>query len=340
MGVDVSSTSVKLVELASSGGELRLENYIIRPLPEKAVQEKNIQDPAAVAESIRQALSLMKPRHRAAAVAVAGSAVITKTIEMNASFSDAELENQIVVEADQYIPYPLSEVALDFERQPLSDPEAETADVLLAACRRENVDSRVHALEDGGLDVHVVDIEAFAMERACSLLQGQLGGVPEMLSVIDVGASAVTLYVLRNGRILYTREQLFGGNQLLEQVQLQFSLSPAEAERALRRGELPPEYSSEILPAFREQLIEQINRALQFFFSSSHYNEVDHIVLAGGVAVLDGLSSRLQESSGTPVTVANPFLNLAVADKINGSALATDAPALMIACGLAMRKRY
>ncbi|MEX1198687.1 MAG: type IV pilus assembly protein PilM [Pseudohongiellaceae bacterium] len=340
LGVDISSTAVKLVELHQAGAGWRLENYVIRPLPEKAVQEKNIQDTASVAECVRQAVTLLKPRDRSAAVAVAGSAVITKVIEMNAHLNDSELENQIVVEADQYIPYPLSEVAIDFERQPSDDPDAETVDVLLAACRRENVDSRVQALQEGGLEVNVVDIEAFAMERACGLLESQLDGMPEMLAIVDIGANAVTLYILRNGRTLYTREQLFGGKQLLEQIQLQLSLSPAEADRALRKGELPEEFATDVLPGFREQLVDQINRALQFFFSSSHYNDVDRIVLAGGVAVLEGLAGQLEESTGTAVMVADPFRNVEIGSKVNSAALAADAPALMIASGLALRKRY
>jgi len=340
LGVDVSSTAIKLVELEPSGDGWRLGNYVIRPLPPKAVQEKNIQDVVAVAECVNQAVTLLRPSNRACAVAVAGSAVITKMIEMNARLNDTELENQIVVEADQYIPYPLSEVAIDFERQPTNDPEAETVDILLAACRRENVDSRVQALEQGGLDVNVVDIEAFAMERACKLLEGQLGGMPEMLAIVDIGANAVTLYILREGHTIYTREQLFGGRQLLEQIQLQLSLSPEEADRGLKKDELPEAYQSGVLPDFRNQLVDQVNRALQFFFSSSHYNDVDRIVLAGGVAVLQGLQEQLEESTGTPVLVADPFRDVEVDGRVNARALQRDAPALMIASGLALRKRY
>lgn len=340
LGVDISSTAVKIVDMAPSGQGWRLENYVIRPLPEQAVQEKNIRDTAAVADAVRQAVTLLKPKDAVCAAAVAGSAVITKIIEMNARLNDAELENQIVVEADQYIPYPLSEVAIDFERQPQEDPESETVEVLLAACRRENVDSRVNALEDGGLSVNVMDIEAFAMERSASLLEAQLGGMPGMLGIVDIGANAVTLYVLRDGRTLYTREQTFGGKQLLEMIQMHCSLSPAEAERALRQGELPDNYATDVLPGFREQLVDQINRSLQFFFSSSHYNDVDHIVLAGGVSVLEGLAAALEDSAGTPVVVADPFRDVTVADSINNEALQRNAPALMIASGLAMRKRY
>lgn len=340
LGLDISSTAVKLLELSPHGRSWRLENYVVRALPDTAMQEKNLQDPVAVAECIGQAVSLMKPRNKDVAVAVAGSAVITKVIEMPAALTDAEMENQIVVEADQYIPYPLSEVAIDFERQGPADEDTGLASVLLAACRRENVDMRVNAVEDAGLKANVVDIEAFAMERACGLLLDQYEITPPMLAVVDIGSTATTLHVLREGKTIYTREQLFGGKQLLEAVQMRFSLSAPEAEAGIKKGTLPPEYESEVLPEFRESVTEQVNRALQFFFSSSHYNDVDRLVLAGGVAVLPGLADRVEEETGISTDIANPFRDMQINDRVNRSLLATDAPALMIACGLAMRKRY
>ena len=339
LGVDVSSSAVKLLEFSAVGNGLRLENYVIRPLPAGAVQEKNIQDEVAVTESLRQALAMLKPRSRDAAIAVAGSAVITKTIRMNTALSDAELESQIVVEADQYIPYPLGEVALDFERQPGTEVEG-NVDVLLAACRRENVDLRVGVLEAAGLTANVVDIEAFAMERAYGLIEQQFNSAPEMVGVVDIGATMCTLYILRHGKIIYTREQLFGGQQLLEQIQVHFSLSPGEAEVALRENRLPPEYGETILPAFRDAVVEQVGRSLQLFFSSSHYNDIDQLILAGGVSALVDLESRVEESSGIGTRIANPFSGLALGDRVNRQALSRDAPALMIACGLAMRTRY
>ncbi len=341
LGVDISSTAVKLLELSCTGGRYRIENYVIRPLPPNAVLEKNINDPVAVGESIRQAVSILKPATREAAVAVAGSAVITKTIEMNAALTDAEMENQIIVEADQYIPYPLGEVAIDFERQAQADPESDFVDVLLAACRKENVESRVGALEAGGLAARVVDIEAYAIERAYGLLAGQLAGADtRTVAIIDIGATVTTLHVLLNDKTIYTREQLFGGRQLVEEVQRRYGLSVSEAEIAIKRRSLPQEYESEILHPFKEDAAQQVSRSLQFFFSSSQYNDVDCIVLAGGVAAIEGLSDLVQENLGTPVMIGNPFRDLPVGSKVNKTMLDNDAPSLMIACGLAMRSRY
>lgn len=341
LGVDISSTAVKILQLAATGDSYRLEDYVIRPLPANSVVEKNINDLDAVAESIASAVSLMKPSQTDAAVAVAGSAVITKTIEMNASLSDSEMENQIVVEADQYIPYPLDEVSIDFERQVVSERNPELVEVLLAACRRENVDTRVTALEVGGLTAKVVDIEAYAVERAFALLSGQIGAEEDhTVAIVDIGSMMTTLNVVLQGRTIYTREQTFGGNVLSEDVQRRFGLSAIEAEQAMKRGELPEEYEQEILAPFKETVVQQVSQTLQFFFSSSHYNEVDHILLAGGVAAIDGLAELVQDSLSTPATVANPFEGLQIGSKVNKEMLRNDAPALLIATGLAMRGEY
>lgn len=340
LGVDISSSAVKLLEFSLNNGRYRLESYVIRQLPINAVVDKNISDIDAVGETIRQALSILTPLTKEVAVAVAGSAVITKIIEMNAAMNDSEMESQIIVEADQYIPYPLSEVAIDFERQEQVDPRYDFVDVLLAACRKENVESRVAVLQSGGLVARVVDTETYAMERAFSLLHTQLAGTePHIVAIFDIGATITTLQVLLEGRTIYTREQLFGGRQLVEDVQRRFGLSAIEADNAIRRGALVEEHEREILTPFRDAAVQQISRSLQFFFSSSQYNHVDQIILAGGVAAIDGLAVLVREQHSTPAMVANPFRDIATGSKVNKTLLANDAPALMIACGLAMRSR-
>jgi type IV pilus assembly protein PilM len=338
LGVDISSSSVKIVKLTPSGSSHKLDNYVIRPLPPKSVIEKNISDINAVGDAIASAVSMLKPSSKEAVVAVAGSAVITKTIEMNAALSDAELENQIIVEADQYIPYPLDEVAIDFERQEISERSEDLVEVLLAACRKENVDNRVMALELGGLETKVVDIEAYAMERAFSLLKEQLDADDDQTTaIIDIGSTMATLNVMLGGRTIYTREQMFGGNQLVQDVVRRFGLTVPEAENAIKRGGLPEEYEVELLLPFKDSIVQQVSQTLQFFFSSSHYNDVDHIVLAGGVAAIPDLDELVQEHLSTPVLVANPFIDMEIGSKVNKTMLQNDAPALLIATGLAMR---
>jgi len=273
-----------------------------------------------------------------AAVAVAGSAVITKTIEMDVALSDDEMENQIRVEADQYIPYPLDEVSIDFEVQGIAEDNPEQVEVLLAACRSENVDLRVDVLEIGGLQAKVVDVEAYAMERTFSLIADQIdGGEDQTVAIVDVGATMTTLSVLHDGKTIYTREQLFGGKQLTEEIQRRYGLSVEEAGLAKKQGGLPDDYESEVLEPFKEAVVQQVTRSLQFFFSSSQYNDVDHIILAGGTASISGLDELVQDKVGTTTSVSNPFVNMSLATRVNAAALSNDAPALMIACGLALR---
>ncbi|MCB1616256.1 MAG: pilus assembly protein PilM [Pseudomonadales bacterium] len=338
LGLDISSTSVKLLELSRSGGAYRVESYGVKPLPPNAVVEKNITDVEAVSEALSKLVIQAKTKTKKSAVAVAGSAVITKIIEMPSGLVDDAMDVQIRLEADQYIPYPLEEVSIDFEILGPSPNNADQVDVLLAACRSENVDVREEVLIASELEPFIVDVEAYCMERAFSLIAPQLeGGDDSMVAVVDIGATMTTLSVLHNGKTIYTREQLFGGKQLTEEIQRRYGLSNEEAGLAKKQGGLPDDYESEVLQPFKEAVVQQVTRSLQFFFSSSQHNEVDYIVLAGGVASMDGLSELVQEKLGTPATVANPFASMSVSSKVNSVALSNDAPALMIATGLALR---
>lgn len=339
LGLDISSTAVKLLELSRSGNRYRVESYAVEPLAPNAVVEKNITDPEAVGETIRRAVKRSGTRAKHAAVAVAGSAVITKVVTMPAGLSDDEMESQIQLEADQYIPYPLEEVNLDFEVIGPSAKNPETVDVLLAASRSENVDVRVAALESAGLVAEIVDVEAYAMENAFQLIADQLPerGRDKTIAVVDIGATMTTFNVMHDLKSIYTREQVFGGKQLTEEIMRRYGLSYEEAGMAKKHGGLPDNYVPEVLDPFKEAMAQQVSRSLQFFFSSTQYNSVDHIVLAGGSASITGIRDLMEAKIGTPVTIANPFANMALSSRIKPQGLSSDAPALMIACGLALR---
>lgn len=339
LGIDISSTTVKLLELSRSGNRFKVEAYAVEPLPPSAVVEKNIVELEGVGQALEKVLARSRTSLKQAAVAVAGSAVITKTIEMDAGLDPDEMEEQIKLEADQYIPYPLDEVAIDFEVQGVSPRNPERVEVLLAACRRENVDIREAALALAGLNARVVEVEAYAMERACELVIDQLDGDREdvTVAVIDIGATMMTLSVLSKGRIIYTREQLFGGKQLTDEIQRRYGLSQEEAGLAKKQGGLPDDYETEVLSPFKDAVVQQVSRSLQFFFAGGQYNDVDYILLAGGTASIPGLDQLIQQKIGTTTLVANPFANMTLSNKVNAVALSNDAPALMIACGLAMR---
>jgi type IV pilus assembly protein PilM len=338
IGLDISSTSVKLIELSRQGDRYRVETYTVKALPPNAVVEKNINDQEAVAEVIKSMIKQSKTKLKHAAVAVAGSAVITKMIDLPAGLSDDALETQISLEADQYIPFPLEEVAIDFEVQGISPRNADQVEVLLAACRRENIEMRASVLQMSDLIPEKVDIEAYAMERAFELISEQLEDQEgQVVAIIDIGATMTTLSVLVDGKTVYTREQLFGGKQLTEEIQRRYGLSREEAGLAKKQGGLPDDYDDEVLAPFKEAVVQQVTRSLQFFFSASQYNDVDYIVLAGGVASLEGLVELIEEKLGTQTLVANPFARMSVSSRVNAISLANDAPSLMIVTGLAMR---
>jgi type IV pilus assembly protein PilM len=303
------------------------------------VIEKNIADVEAVGEAIKRAAKRSGSRTKSAAAAVAGSAVITKTIAMPAALSEEDMEQQIQLEADQYIPYPLEEVNLDFEVLGPTENDPERVDVLLAASRSENVDVRVAAIELAGLKAKIIDVEAYAMENAFSMLAPQLPeqGIDQTIAVVDVGATMTTLNVMHDLKTIYTREQVFGGKQLTEEIQRRYGLSYEEAGMAKRQGGLPDNYVPEVLEPFKDAMAQQVSRSLQFFFSSSHYSNVDHIVLAGGSAMIPGIDEMIADKLGVHTSIANPFTNMTLASRVKAQSLSNDAPALMIACGLAMR---
>jgi type IV pilus assembly protein PilM len=339
LGLDISSSSVKLLELSKQGDRFRVESYAVEPLPANAVVEKNITDVEAVGDAIKRVVSKSRSGVKQVAVAVSGSAVITKVIQMDGGINEFEMEDQIALEADQYIPYPLDEVAIDFEVQGPSETNPDKVDVLIAACRKENVDVRQDALNIAGLTTKVVDVEAYALERAYQLIESQLNshGDDLVVAIMDVGATMATLSVIAEGKTVYTREQVFGGKQLTEEIQRRYGLSLEEAGLAKKQGGLPDDYEAEVLNPFREAVVQQVARAMQFFFGASQYNSVDYVVLAGGTSAIPGLVDMVEEKTGTPTLVANPFADMAVSSRVNASALSNDAPSLMIACGLAMR---
>jgi type IV pilus assembly protein PilM len=300
--------------------------------------EKNITDVDAVGEALGRAYKKSQSKTKLAAVAVAGSAVITKMITMPADLSEDEMEGQIQVEADQYIPYSLDEISMDFQVVGPSETDPGKVDVLLAASRSDNVDMRVAALELGGLTAKVVDVEAFALENSVGLILADTGiDYGETVAVVDIGATMTTLSVLENGKIVYTREQVFGGRQLTEEIQRRYGLTYEEAGLAKRQGGLPDNYGPEVLDPFKESMAQQVSRALQFFFSSSQIGAVDHIIMAGGCASTEGIKELISGKTGTVVTIANPFADMALASRVRAESLSNDAPAMMIACGLAMR---
>lgn len=340
IGVDISSTTVKMVELADDGkGAYRLERYAIASLPRDAVVDGNIASLENVSETLRRAWKLMGSREKNIALALPAAAVISKKVNMQAGLSEMEMELQVEAEANQYIPFSLDEVNIDFQVLGAVPNSPENVEVLIAASKKERIEDRIAVAEEAGLKVIVMDVETYATEAAYSLAANQLsnGGGEQTVMIVDVGAQMMHINVLHDNQSVYTREQPFGGNQLTQEVIRRYGLSPEEAETAKRKGGLPDNYDAEVLQPFVQSLAMEIARAAQLFTNSTQFG-IDHIMLAGGCASIAGADEAVEARTQVHTVTANPFINMALAKHINTMQLAADAPSLMIACGLAMRR--
>ncbi len=338
IGIDITCTSLKLIELSQSGNRYKVESYAVEPLPTNAVVEKNISDAGAVTTALIKALKRSGSKARRCALAVPSSAAISKTITMPSDLGDEEMEGQIHLEADQYIPYSLDEVNIDFEILGTSPTNPNTVDVLLAASRTEIVETRCSIAEVAGLTPVVMDVESFSTENAYHLIEHDTqANIDDVIAVIDVGATMTSITVVHQNQLIYTREQAFGGRQLTEEIMRRYGLSYAEAGLAKKEGGLPDNYVPEILNNFKETMVQQAHRLLQFFYASSQHSEVSTICLAGGCAAIPGVDELIEQHTQTRVFTANPFSRMSFAPRINQQRLGSDAPALMIAVGLALR---
>jgi len=341
IGLDISTTSVKLVELSEAGkNAIRLERYAIEPLPKGAVVDGNIDNMDAVTEAVRRAWKKSGTRIKNVAMALPSAAVITKRIFLPAGQSDESLELQVESEASQYIPFALDEVSLDFQVLGPAASSPDDVEVLIAASRKEKVEDRVAAAQAAGLKPVVMDIESYAsrsvVERVRKLMPNE--GENLIVAVFNLGANTTTITVLLNGLSIYEREQAFGGNQLTQDIARAYGLTFDEAEAKKRLLDLAENYARDILQPFIESVAIEVTRALQFFFTSTPYGRVDHIMLGGGCAVIEGLADVVANRSQTPTSIVNPFKGMEFGESIKDKELRTDAPSLLTCAGLAMRR--
>lgn len=341
IGLDISSSAVKMVELSGSSKEgFRVERYTIEVLAKDIVADGNVVNLEACAEAVKKAWKRLSTSTRNVALALPASAVITKKIIVPAGQREEDLELQVESEANQYIPFALDEVNLDFQIVGPAPSSPDEIEVLIAASRKERVEDRVAVAEAAGLKPVVMDVESYAALAAFELIEKQLpdGGQNQIIALVDVGANSMNLTVLKNTQQVYTREQAFGGNQLTQDIARHYGMSFEEAEAAKRANNLPDSYEAELLRPFTENMALEVSRALQFFFTSTQFNQVHHIVLAGGCAVLPGADEVVASRTQINTVVANPFANMVLSDRVKARNLLADASSLLVSCGLALRR--
>ena len=341
LGLDISSSSVKLVELGrDKAGMLVLERCAIEPLERGWITDGNIEKFDEVAEAVRRLVRKSGTRTKNVAMALPPSAVITKKIVLQGGLSDQELEFQVEAEANQYIPFPLDEVSLDFCVIGPRASSPDEVDVLIAASRREKIQDIQGLAEAAGLKPVIVDVESYAsrlaVDRLIEAFPSQ--GVDKIIALFEVGALTTSMQVILNEEVLYERDQAFGGAQLTQLIVRQYGFSPEEAEGKKRSGELPEDYDDIVLKPFVDSLVQELGRALQFFFTSTPHNRVDHILLAGGSSALEGLTAAVTQHTNVLCALVNPFEGMRLGDGVRQKAMKREAPSYLTSCGLALRR--
>jgi type IV pilus assembly protein PilM len=341
VGLDISTSGVKLVELAEAGkNDFRLERYASEPLPRGAVVDGNIENIEQVIEAVRRVWKKSGSRAKFAALGMPPASVITKKIILPGGMSEEELEIQVETEASQYIPFALDEVSLDFDIIGPAQNAPDDVEVLLAATRKEKVEDRVAVAEAAGLTPTVMDIESYAARACADRLVAQLpnAGKDQIVALIQIGAQVTHVSMVLDGQTIYEREQPFGGVQLTQDIARAYGLSFEEAETKKRAGDLPEGYERELLEPFLDNAGLEVTRAIQFFFTSTPYTRVDQIFLAGGCAVIPGLVELVASRTKISTSVVSPFKGMEIGPNVREKQLRTEAPAYLIACGLAMRR--
>lgn len=338
MGLDINATSVTFLALGRQGQGYRVEAYAREPLAPNTLLDQHIADPEALAAALSRAWLKTGSRLKGAAVAVAGEALISKLIEMPAGLHADELEQQVRLEAGQYIPYPLEEVAIDFEVLGTLPGHPQRLQVLLVACRSERVEALETVLALAGLTAQVVDSEPLALERCLLMLAADLPAAADgAVALLDMGPNLTRFSVLHGRRVIYSREQLFGSWPLLEALQRRYALTLDAAVLAQRQGCLPQGCAEELLQPFEQELLQQVDRALQQFATSPQQQPLARLLLAGDGSCLAGLVRRVEEETGITALLANPFRSMTVSAQVDAQALNEQAPSLLLACGLALR---
>ncbi|WP_294637572.1 pilus assembly protein PilM [uncultured Aquabacterium sp.] len=341
IGLDISSSSVKLVELSqSASGDYVLERFASEPFEKGWIADGQIEKFDEVAEAVRKVVVKSGTRTKHVAMAMPQSAVITKKIMLPAGLREEEMEMQVEAEANQYIPFSLDEVSLDFCVIGPSPTSAGDVEVMIAASRKDRVQDRQGLAEAAGLKPAILDIESYASRLAVQrLIEGLPGqGKDALVALFEIGAENTSLKVLRDNELLYDRDQAFGGAQLTQLISRQYGFSFEEAELKKLSGDLPEDYQATILSPFVDSLSQEIGRALQYFFTSTPHHKVHYVMLAGGTATLPGLKDRVTELTGFASMVINPFEGMKLGSAVRESKLRREAPSYLTACGLAMRR--
>ncbi|SHI69103.1 type IV pilus assembly protein PilM [Malonomonas rubra DSM 5091] len=340
VGIDVGSSSVKLVRLRESRGNFHLVNIGVMPLAPETIVDNTIMDSTSIVEAIQNLMVGMKVKAKRVATSVSGHSVIIRKI-MLPIMTEEELEASIQWEAEQYIPFDISEVNIDFQILGPDSKDPSQMNVMLVAAKKDFVDDFVSVFSEAGLEPVVMDIDCFAVENMFDYNYGFVED--EVVALIDLGASATSVNVLKGDVSVFTRDIQAGGNLLSEELQKRLGLSSEEAEQAKlgtsEVADVDADSVEEVLADAVENLVQEVQRSLDFFTATSSEDRVSKVYLTGGASSSEQIRKTLEERLAITVERADPFRNLTVNDKeFDKEYLDAIGPMFSVATGLAMRK--
>ena len=340
LGIDVGASAIKLVEL---GGELDRPTVLrctAQPLEKGWVAEGSVEKFDEVADALRRLLRLSGTKTRRAALALPSASVIARKVTVPDGLGEDAFEVHIGSEAAQHLPFPIAEVALDYCILGPSPAVAGAIDVLVVAARKDKVAERQGLAEAVGLEPVIVDVESYAARLAAARIIRTLPeqGKGRLIALFEIGTLSTSLQVLRDDDVIYERDQPIGGFTLTQSIARRYALSTEDAERKKKMGtELPADYPQSVLQPFLEALAQEMGRALQFFFTSTPHNRVDHVLLSGGTASLPGVADIVAKATGFDSRVLDPFEGMLSEAKMAVGLVPT---AFLVATGLALRRFY
>ncbi len=335
IGLDIGTRFIKAVVIEKKKDEYIVQSMACEFINKDAFSEREIKDFEAVSLTLRKVQKSLRTKLKDVVIAVSGSSVISKIVYMNPGQTDFELESQIEIEADSLIPYPLEEVYLDFEELGPSNTHVGKVNILLSAAHKDIVDSRLTLVREIPFEPKVVDVEGYALGNAISHFYDTSSS--SQICCINLGASALQVSIVKDNEVLYSKEHNFGMNMLLQDISMMHMMEKQDVEKGLLDGSLPDSWKTDTLPIFLANCLQQINRAVQMYTTTTHSPSPEKLLLTGGGACIPELVSALNKDLDMDVKAFNPFKNVTVGKNVNVELINSLAPQFAIAAGLATR---
>jgi len=337
IALDIGSTFIKLVQLKGSKRAYQLAKFGMVPLPPEVIVEGAVMDAGRVVDAIKELITAQNVKTKEAVISVSGSSVIIKRISVSDTTED-ELAESIKWEAEQYIPFSIDDVNVDFQKLGTGAAEGQ-ADVLLVAVKKDKINDYVNLVKEAGLEPVVMDVDAFALANMYELNYEMSTGITALL---NIGASVMNISILKDGLSIFTRDITVGGNRYTEALQKEFGLSYEDAEK-VKRGAIAEGVDAEnvasVMSSVTEDIVGETQRSFDFFRSTTGSDSVSRVLVSGGCARIGNFISVLSERIGIPVEITNPFKNIKVDPKhFNPAALQEAGPQCAVAVGLAIRR--